>query len=381
MRKVFLICAVLISFIFISCSSDSSSPTEPGNGTGGGYTGNHANDATFYKQYPVLFSYSLDVCEALNIESGYIIVNNFLTNFILQKTDKYGEIEWQKVFEYSNQDIKIFRSEKMECYIVVGIVEEHSDNKYFSLTYIDSEGNVVNRKEYPIDENIYYDKIDILHTNDGGILIYTKRSYELEDSYLCKIDEYGNKEWSLHIEYLIESVSQTSDDSFFIISRTSLNDSKLIKINKIGDIDWVKLHTNYIFNNIISKKNNESVIFGHQYNNGIYKNIMINIDNNGVTNWEKEDIASGYYQRILAVENENYFGVTSYGTYVNDYKYIAIYSVNKDGMWDFYKEIETEEDAKIYSLKRAYNGYIISGNFLESNKIFILRVDNNGNYE
>ena len=78
--------------------------------------------------------------------TGYILVNN---HFSLIRTDLMGNIIWSKQYNYSTNGFSDYVEETNDCgFIVAGSVYDSSHNRNYNLIKTDKNGNVLWNKQY-----------------------------------------------------------------------------------------------------------------------------------------------------------------------------------------------------------------------------------------
>ncbi|HMQ70682.1 MAG TPA: T9SS type A sorting domain-containing protein [Ignavibacteria bacterium] len=103
------------------------------------------------------------------------------------------------------------------------------------------------------DYNNYEDNgQDVVQTYDGGYVILANNYSPSTGSTVLKIDQYGNLEWSQlynsgnvgGFSLNCSTISQLND-SGYIISGSNRDSAIIFKINKIGDVSWIKKYSKF----------------------------------------------------------------------------------------------------------------------------------------
>lgn len=177
-------------------------------------------------------------------DDGYIVLADMCETYIcLIKTDKYGDMEWNKSFN-------IRRFSEPHCmqqtadggYIIVGYTSESRFGAYFDTWLIkaDSKGNMEWNRTY---NRPYWDEgYGVQQTTDGSYIIVGGTLDGLSgycSMYLFKTNETGVMKWekTFHRPELDDvgySIQQTSNGEYIIVG------SALFKANTNGDVLWYK---------------------------------------------------------------------------------------------------------------------------------------------
>ncbi len=243
-------------------------------------------------------------------DGGYIIagatsISTEGGDFWLIKTDSYGYKEWDRVFTRTGLDIaNSVRQTQDGGYILVGLSE--SDYGYFNtdiwLIKTDSNGNMEWNKVF--NETNDEDGKCVQQTDDGGYIIVGEQDDEdgISNLWLIKTDCDGNIEWEKIMDESNEDqgnyVQQTSDGGYIITGLTDKNNNHgdiwIIKTDSNGNKQWEKIYGGSYFdwgNTIQQTKDGGYIIAGLRYDDydiiGGGSAILLKIDANGNKEWYK----------------------------------------------------------------------------------------------
>jgi len=167
----------------------------------------------------------------------------------LVKTDAYGNMEWNKTYGGSGYDYFNSLIETSDGGYAMGgslnqNYEDPFDDRDFWLVKTDRYGNMEWNKTYGNATGEGYDYANaLIETSDGGYLLAGSTGFWffVSKMWIIKTDEQGNIEWNQTYggrEYAVaNSVVKTSDGGYALAGRLS-NDFWLIKIDESGDITW-----------------------------------------------------------------------------------------------------------------------------------------------
>ncbi|MEO0067787.1 MAG: PQQ-binding-like beta-propeller repeat protein [candidate division WOR-3 bacterium] len=187
-------------------------------------------------------------------DGGYIIAGKTVFYFrgeyyevYLIKTDKDGNLQWQKTFGGEDEDYAYSVEQTDDGgYIIVGMTDSYGARSYdVYLIKTDPDGNVQWQKTFGgADVDCGY---SVQQTSDGGYIIAGfSQSFGAgdDDLYLIRTDRFGNIIWEQTFggtgEEWGNSVCQTSDGGFIITGHTTSfgaggHDVYLIKTLSEGD--------------------------------------------------------------------------------------------------------------------------------------------------
>jgi hypothetical protein len=177
---------------------------------------------------------------------GNYIVHFLISYIYLVRTDKLGNLVWQKTYQYSEYEDACSSLQTADGgFLVVGTL-----NLDVYLMKIDNGGNFLWQKTYGGDK---FDQGTCLEeTFDGGYIIAGNSSSFGNtgvDFYLIKIDASGNLLWQKTYggagDDYARSVQQTMDGGFIVAGDTDSSgsgetDFYLIKTDSAGNLLWQK---------------------------------------------------------------------------------------------------------------------------------------------
>jgi len=274
---------------------------------------------TFEKTYSNALSGYHDYGESVQqtSDNGYIITgfsvyqSTIDRKALMVKTDEYGNLIWEKYYNnFQNTAGYCVRETTDGGYINVGYIENsvlQSTNVY--VTRFDNMGDTLWTKIF--NHDIRDRGMSIRQTIDGGYIIagFTCDSMGLGcDVYLIKINSLGDTEWIKTIggptsdqAYCIE---QTFDNGFVILGSTFSNGNRdiyLIKTNENGDTLFTKTYGGNNTDNAYSVKQTSDggyIMVGEtiSFNSGenYYDMYLIKTDEIGDTLWTKRYGGEGW---------------------------------------------------------------------------------------
>ncbi|MFB3166589.1 PKD domain-containing protein [Neobacillus sp. 179-C4.2 HS] len=275
-------------------------------------------------------SYDTAMSVQQTTDGGYIIGGHTESfgvgkyDFYLIKTDDAGNKQWEKTFGGNENDIGYsVKQTKDGGYVISGFTNSYGKGSYdVYLIKTDKNGNIQWEKTYGGTND------DISHavqqTKDGGyVLTGITNSFGTGDYdvYFIKTDEFGNTQWekifggSSYDEAY--SVQQTTDGGYIISGQTDsygagYNDFYLIKTDETGNIQWEKTYGgNYPdFAQAVQQTTDGGYIMtGSTGSFGLYGNnvYIVKTDGDGNLQWEKiTEGNSGYGYSIQQTTDGGY---------------------------------------------------------------------------
>jgi hypothetical protein len=168
-------------------------------------------------------------------DSGYLVVGDDQNSILVFKTDKEGNVLWEKF--YGNPTFKGYHVKRCDSgYIIVG---SGGDNILYILK-INEDGDVEWQKTY-------YGKIGfcIDRTFDNGFIIGGSKNWNI---YLMKINNVGDSVWSYEdstsgiVNYRVKSVESIGDSGYIVAGFGSgacmYAHSYVIRMDLEGNIIW-----------------------------------------------------------------------------------------------------------------------------------------------
>jgi len=205
---------------------------------------------------------------------GYTTIpGNIYADYLVMKLDSSGEMQWQKTFGGSSNDVALGIAQTQDGgYIVCGysnsndgsVTNNHGADDYW-LIRLDSAGNLKWQKSFggTGDDRA----MSLLSLEDGGYIISGFSSsnngdvtgnHGYFDYWILRLDSVGTMQWQKTYggtqgESDNSALLQTADEGFLIFGRTySTNgditnnhgdcDAWLIKIDKNGVLEWEKTY-------------------------------------------------------------------------------------------------------------------------------------------
>ena len=212
------------------------------------------------------------------------------TDFGILKLDKDGNIEWQKTYGGSNNELAHFiQQTKDGGYFVAGSFEYFQNDSFVRASWVlklDKDGNIEWQKTY----GFYPTFPHFAQTADGGYIIagrignYDSVPYEV---VILKLDKDGKILWQKaygdYVSVLVDvsCVMQTSDGSYLL---AGVSDSKswLLKIAEGGYILWQRSfgdENNRLSPRIfLENKNGQLLMAG----NSVDSILLLQLDKNGM---------------------------------------------------------------------------------------------------
>jgi len=193
------------------------------------------------------------------MDLGYIVAGTsysfgYYKDFWILKLDKNGDIIWQKIFgSYEGDGAREVLQAVDGYYIAVGIYGYYSEDSSILVLKIDENGNILREKIFG---DLYLDDIrSVFETSDGNFLILAysdDEGMDHPDLWVLKLDEYLDPVWikkftGYYYDWLGSAI-ETSDGNYMIAGLSSAYGRVLIKMNKDGDIIWIKRYYINIFN-------------------------------------------------------------------------------------------------------------------------------------
>ncbi|MBN1233681.1 MAG: T9SS type A sorting domain-containing protein [Candidatus Coatesbacteria bacterium] len=270
-------------------------------------------------------------------DDGFVLfcqLNN-VPNII--KTDSLGNILWQKTY---NQDYFFENAIKVDdrSYIICGMSYNSSSEDDVMLMKVDAEG-------YVIWEETYTAELDqkgfcLFKTSDNKIMVVgsNNKNSSIDDYYILKTDESGNKIWDRtwggnDIDVLT-SIKEMQDATFAITGFTKssgagLNDMYIARIDSAGNTLWEATYGRSMQEKglwLEISDSNEIFAVGYttSYGNGANDIYLVKVEENGfkydsrippkkemhLTTYPNP--ASNYLQISFFLEKKSFIGLSIY---------------------------------------------------------------------
>ena len=175
-----------------------------------------------------------------------------MTRPLLIKTDKFGNIQWDKEYTAGFKTGMVVHEMADGGYMCTGRIMMDNlgvDLGDFYLMRTDSDGNLLWSKKYGGSAYELFWKAQI--TTDGGVIMAgSTDSYGAgdQDVYVVKVDSNGNLQWANTFggsggDYA-HGVKQTPDGGY-IIGGQKGPEGYVIKLDNNGNLQWAKTIADY----------------------------------------------------------------------------------------------------------------------------------------
>jgi hypothetical protein len=202
-----------------------------------------------------------DICYYVSVcsDSGYILTgassaSNINYDVMLIRTDKNGNLLWQKYFGGSNDDYGWYVLQANDGgFVVTGFTSSFSGTFDGYLIKTDANGNMLWNKTFGgtgTDELYGFNK-----TNDGGYIVAgetTTNSFGNSDIWLIRLDSIGDTLWTKQYGRSTEdggnTAIQTSDGGFAVagdihsFTTPGAHNAALLKTDSNGNLQWVNVY-------------------------------------------------------------------------------------------------------------------------------------------
>lgn len=279
MKKLLFLFMALIATCY--CNAQNFHKVYGGDGVDVGYTVIQAKDGGY-----LLCGKTESFDNGTNYTHGYVI-----------KLSSTGEEEWSKLLAYQD-NIITYISGAAELpsgdFLLVGITLPIVGLSDIYVTQLSPNGE--EKWEKAIEDTTLFNILiyDTEFTKEGNIMI-TGKSTGLDSTYLplIKMDTLGNVLWTKPLSYnpfsVGYSVSQTSDNGFFIYGDTkisSTSDFFAIKTDSSGQKEWSKTYDSGYHDTGFSAfelEDGNFMLIGNS--DGISKTHLLKVDKNGEELW------------------------------------------------------------------------------------------------
>jgi len=337
---------------------------------------------------------------------GNYIVTGWRTNVggFIVKLNPYGDTLWIKYTPY--QDMHSIVESSDGNYVAIGY------NYYLYITKYSPNGNQIWAKEI---EEQGYDiyAYNIINTNDNCFLVsgYTRLGLpSVRSAYYTKIDNDGNKIWTKMITEQnviigLRNAVQTIDKGYILIGGKTIGNNGnfyIVKTNADGDTIWTKNYGSPIFEyglSIFQTVDKGFLAFGNiEYSNQNIKLYFLKTDSLGNLQWSKIYGDTNTFYQMLYGENatkskfDNSYYITGFSTDypLGDTNKIFLLKVDDNGnrLWEkFYKKdtlhlrgfaIDQTSDSGFVISGDAFDSPIFENTLSDPQYLYVLKLDKNG---
>lgn len=337
---------------------------------------------------------------------GNYIVTGWRINYggFISKLNLLGDTLWTRYTPY--QDMHSIVESPDGNYVAIGY------NTYLFITKYSPNGNQIWAKE--IEEPGYDIYVyNIINTNDSCFLVcgLTRLGIpSVRSAYYTKIDQNGTKLWSKMITVQnvilgLRNSFQTNDNGYILIGGKTINDNGdflLVKINSLGDTVWTRNFGSQIFDyglSIFQTYDNGFLAFGNiVYSNQNIKLYFLKTDSLGNLQWSKIYGDTNTFYQMLYGENaiqskfENSFYITGFSSNFPslDTNKIFLLKVDENGnrLWEkFYKKdtlhlrgfaVDQTSDSGFVISGDAFDSPVFTKNLSDPQFLYVLKLDKNG---
>lgn len=219
------------------------------------------------------------------------------------RIDSIGNLLWSKTYvNWLGDGVYIRETFNGELLIISNVESIGAGLGDILMIRTDSLGNVINAKTYGTSENERIGSAD--DTNDGGVVVVGETDSggcSVFNSFLLKLDNFGNEQWEKIIEYDSclsgqgYSVIQTADGGYFMGLRgpNGGGASVLIRFNSMLSMDWCKTfsasNNSWHEPECIKEINGDVIFTDYVFDtlNSYVTNFLTRIDFSGNIKWSK----------------------------------------------------------------------------------------------
>ena len=321
-------------------------------------------------------------------DGGYILIGSTSlygageADFWLVKTDSNGNEQWNKTFGGTDEDwASSVQQTTDDGYILAGSTGSYgAGSSDFWLVKTDSNGN--EQWNNTFGGTNWESAYSVQQTTDGGyILAGSTTSYGAgsNDFWLVKTDSKGNEQWNKTFggtdDDWASSVQQTTDGGYILAGDTLLNDaglgidSWLVKIDSYGNEQWNKTFGGIKDDSAITVQQTTDggyilVGFTFSYSADNSDFWLMKTDSNGIEQWNKT-FGGTNWESAYSVQQTTDGGyilvgsTTSYGAGENDFWLVKTDS-NGNEQWN--KTFGGTNWESAYSVQQTTDGgYILVG--------------------
>ncbi len=282
--------------------------------------GNEIWNVTFDSIERSIF-YSLDHTN----DGGYIVtgyVNNETgdsIDILLLKTDEHGNKEWIQTYNFGkySRAYSVISSENDE-YIIVGFIGENTMQADYVILKTNNFGEIIWLKIIEA-ENPYTYYVNIIGLENGGYLVGgTKKIDDIDQFFLIKVDESGNEMWEETYRLLNFTAGydflETSDGQIIVVGNT-YNDNQsvryhmfIMKTDDFGQEIWIKTFLDSAAFSVEETEDGKLIVCGYAVNEEDPIPFLKKCDKNGNEEWKKEydDFSSHIFWNLLQTRDKGY---------------------------------------------------------------------------
>ncbi len=338
-------------------------------------------------------------------DGNYIVTGwRYNVGGFICKLNPYGDTLWTRYTPYT--DMQSIVESPDGNYVAIGY------NYYLYITKYSQNGNQIWAQEI---EEPGYDiyAYNIINTNDGNLLIsgYSRFGIpSIRSGYYIKVDQNGNKIWSKFITNnggitgFLNS-RNTYDNGYILTGGLYINNSGkiyLVKTNSEGDTQWTKAFSSGAFLygcSVFQTSDKGYLTFGNnEYSNQNIKLYFLKTDSLGNYQWSKIYGDTNTFYQMLYGENavrstyNNTFYISGFSTDLplGDTNKIFLLNVDENGnrIWEkFYKKdtlhlrgfgIDQTSDSGFVISGDAFDSPIITNSRSDPQYLYVLKLDKNG---
>lgn len=326
-------------------------------------------------------------------DGGYIITgdyeepNSFFNSIFVMKIDEFGNILWQKKYNFSGfSDVKFITETSDKKFILAGSLDMD-----ILILFLDSYGNLIWKKILGGSGNDHAIFIQEEPGNNFVVAGYTNSfGSGLNDIFLMKINKYGNILWQKTYGTASEDYAKTlrrlQDGTYLLLGSTNAFSPSyqplILKIDKNGNPLWQKVYNISCYpGDLFEQTQDGKYIFGCSYSipsEHETKPAIIKIDGFGNVQWQyfyDNDKRFVFFETLRKTKDDGFI-------FSAESNFIFISRLDSQGnvLWSREYAIP-EKSYPILAEEAMDGGYNIFGNITSSFYIYnflFLKVDNLG---
>ena len=345
-------------------------------------------------------------------DNGYIVIGSTNSygegndDILLIKTDRDGELEWERTYGGSNYDRGVCIQQTEDGgYILLGNTNSYgSGNGDVWLIKTNSSGELLWSQTCcsEINWDQSYGGYYVEQTNDQGFIITGHVWNSRMDILVIKTDSNGNREWVKEYGELWKddegySIHQTIENQYLLTGYTESygngdTDIYLMKLNSTGDPVWSKTfggddHDRGFSSDLTTDGGVIITGYSYSYGEGNYDLWLLKSDSDGNEEWN-QTFGWGDGEEGLSVDQTNDGGYIITGnTYYNGGNDIQLWLIKTDplgsSVWE--KGFGGNDPESGQSVQQTQNGgYVVVGSSQSYegsnyNNIILIKTDSQGN--